>query len=103
MSQSMEKPNCAPTWEYVAIPLGSSSAAPVTGPGPSLAKSPSCSDAVSGAKEILVVESSAVETHSVFQATCDRSSATNARSIVCLWSKKFAHSFDLRGRSAKTE
>src|SRR5882672_2506371 len=27
-------PNCAPAWEYVAIPLGSSSAAPVMRPGP---------------------------------------------------------------------
>src|SRR5215469_622581 len=31
---SIEKPNRAPTWENVAIPLGSSSAAPVTTPGP---------------------------------------------------------------------
>src|ERR1700719_5360847 len=30
----MLKPNCAPAWEYVAIPLGSSSAAPVMSPGP---------------------------------------------------------------------
>ena len=29
------KPNCAPIWLCVAIPLGSSSAAPVTRPGPS--------------------------------------------------------------------
>src|ERR1019366_844739 len=28
------KPNCAPAWEYVAIPLGSSSDAPVMRPGP---------------------------------------------------------------------
>src|SRR4030081_3280972 len=28
-------PNCAPAWKYVAIPLGSSSAAPVMRPGPS--------------------------------------------------------------------
>src|SRR5436190_8527454 len=31
---SMAKPNCAPTCEYVATPLGSSSAAPVIRPGP---------------------------------------------------------------------
>src|SRR5450830_923033 len=31
----MFKPNCAPACEYVAIPLGSSSAAPVIKPGPS--------------------------------------------------------------------
>src|SRR6266404_6177921 len=31
---SMSKPNCAPTCEYVATPLGSSSAAPVIRPGP---------------------------------------------------------------------
>ena len=31
-----EKPNWAPTWEYVAIPLGSSSEAPVIRPGPNL-------------------------------------------------------------------
>src|SRR5882762_9369331 len=35
---SMVKPNWAPTCEYVAIPLGSSSEAPVTTPGPSLPK-----------------------------------------------------------------
>src|ERR1700740_2348526 len=32
----MPGPNCAPTLEYVAIPLGSSSAAPVTNPGPKI-------------------------------------------------------------------
>src|SRR5512138_2377570 len=32
---STAKPNCAPAWEYVAMPLGSSSAAPVIRPGPS--------------------------------------------------------------------
>ena len=31
----MENPNCAPACEYVAMPLGSSSAAPVMAPGPS--------------------------------------------------------------------
>src|SRR5712692_10007503 len=35
MVQSMPYPNCAPTWEYVAMPLGSSSEAPVISPGPS--------------------------------------------------------------------
>lgn len=34
MVQSMAVPNCAPTCEYVAMPLGSSSAAPVIKPGP---------------------------------------------------------------------
>jgi hypothetical protein len=34
--QSMANPNSAPTCEYVAIPLGSSSAAPVIRPGPKL-------------------------------------------------------------------
>src|SRR5580692_5458148 len=32
----MLEPNWAPTLEYVAIPLGSSSAAPVTNPGPNI-------------------------------------------------------------------
>jgi hypothetical protein len=32
--QSIAKPNSAPTCEYAAIPLGSSSAAPVIKPGP---------------------------------------------------------------------
>jgi hypothetical protein len=32
----MPGPNWAPTLEYVAIPLGSSSAAPVTNPGPKI-------------------------------------------------------------------
>src|ERR1700722_5350891 len=32
----MAEPNCAPTREYFAIPLGSSSAAPVTNPGPKI-------------------------------------------------------------------
>src|SRR5215467_2481963 len=32
--QSIDIPNCVPTCEYVATPLGSSSAAPVTNPGP---------------------------------------------------------------------
>jgi len=31
-------PNWAPTWEYVVMPLGSSSEAPVTMPGPSFAR-----------------------------------------------------------------
>src|SRR5712691_1941226 len=35
MVQSMPYPNCAPTWEYVAMPLGSLSEAPVISPGPS--------------------------------------------------------------------
>src|SRR5512144_3056473 len=34
MVQVNAKPNCAPAWEYVAMPLGSSSAAPVVRPGP---------------------------------------------------------------------
>src|ERR1019366_7727085 len=33
--QATLKPNCAPPCEYVAMPLGSSSAAPVIRPGPS--------------------------------------------------------------------
>ena len=37
MVQSIAKPNCAPIWEFVAIPLASSSAAPVIRPGPRLA------------------------------------------------------------------
>ena len=32
---SVRKPNCAPAYAYVAIPDGSSSAAPVMSPGPS--------------------------------------------------------------------
>src|SRR5579862_1129921 len=36
MVHSIPMPNCAPTCEYVAMPLGSSSAAPVIKPGPSL-------------------------------------------------------------------
>src|SRR5690349_15951527 len=32
----MLRPNCAPACEYVAMPLGSSSAAPVIKPGPSV-------------------------------------------------------------------
>src|ERR1700680_5126282 len=39
MVQSMPNPNCAPTCEYVAIPLGSSSEAPVIRPGPNLRNS----------------------------------------------------------------
>jgi hypothetical protein len=35
MVQVSAYPNCAPACEYVAIPLGSSSAAPVISPGPS--------------------------------------------------------------------
>ena len=31
---SIPRPNCAPACEYVAMPLGSSSAAPVMRPGP---------------------------------------------------------------------
>ena len=38
MNQSELNPNCAPTWEYVAIPDGSSSDAPVTTPGPKFLK-----------------------------------------------------------------
>jgi hypothetical protein len=34
----MFRPNCAPAWEYVAMPLGSSSATPVINPGPTRAK-----------------------------------------------------------------
>ena len=33
--QSVVNPNLAPAWEYVAIPDGSSSLAPVISPGPS--------------------------------------------------------------------
>ncbi len=40
MTQHIEKPNCAPAWEYVAMPEGSSSDAPVIRPGPSAAQSP---------------------------------------------------------------
>ena len=32
---SVSRPNCAPACEYVAMPDGSSSAAPVISPGPS--------------------------------------------------------------------
>ena len=35
---SMSRPNCAPAWEYVAMPLGSSSATPVISPGPTRAR-----------------------------------------------------------------
>src|ERR1700733_7980418 len=40
MVHSSPVPNCAPTWEYVAMPLGSSSEAPVIRPGPSFARNP---------------------------------------------------------------
>src|SRR5450631_1846763 len=35
MAHSVSSPNCAPACEYVAMPDGSSSAAPVIRPGPS--------------------------------------------------------------------
>ena len=34
----VDSPNCAPAWEYVAMPEGSSSLAPVIIPGPRLLK-----------------------------------------------------------------
>jgi hypothetical protein len=37
---SIENPNCAPTCEYVPMPLGSSSEAPVMNPGPNRRKKP---------------------------------------------------------------
>lgn len=37
--QPRSYPNCAPAWEYVAIPLGSSSDAPVIKPSPSTSRS----------------------------------------------------------------
>jgi hypothetical protein len=40
MVQSSSSPNWTPACEYVAIPLGSSSAAPVISPGPSLSSIP---------------------------------------------------------------
>jgi hypothetical protein len=44
----MPSPNCTPIWEYVAIPLGSSSAAPVIKPGPSFCHTDSSPDGLCG-------------------------------------------------------
>src|SRR4051812_14785792 len=56
--QRSEKPNRLPACEYVAMPLGSSSDAPVMSPGPNLARSPARAfpDAVGFHAVVVVVE-----------------------------------------------
>src|ERR1700719_3303568 len=99
MVHSIPNPNCAPPCEYVAIPLGSSSAAPEISPGPRRgtisAAAPAAPPARSG-RTLVVIQALHATCAATFTAALLRKkAATNSATATPGWRPGVHYSFRL--------